>query len=44
MTRKEEVYACVRAFVRVCVRVKINNDELFFNALLFENSYHFSSG
>ena len=40
MTRKEEVCACVRA----CVRVKNNNDKLFFNALLFENSFHFSSG
>ena len=29
------------AFV-VCV--KINNEELFFNALTFENSYFFSSG
>ena len=33
----------VYAFV-VYVCVKINNEELFFNAFLFENSYKFSSG
>ena len=38
------VRACERPCVRACVRVQINNDELFFNALLFENSYYFSSG
>ena len=26
--------------VCVCVRVKSNNEELFFNAFLFENSYY----
>ena len=30
--------------VCVCVCVKINNEELFFNAFLFEISYYFSSG
>ena len=36
-------YYVAYAFV-VCVCVKINNEELFFNAFLFENSYYFSSG
>ena len=36
--------APARACVRACVCVKINNEELFFNAFLFENSYYFSSG
>ena len=35
------VRACVRAFVCVCVFVcvKIKNEELFFNAFLFENEF-----
>ena len=35
----------MRVRVRVRVRVyKINNEELFFNAFLFGNSYYLSSG
>ena len=41
---KNVVLELLRSLCVCIVRVKINNEELFFNAFPFENSYYFISG